>query len=118
LKEMQTELMLLTDGDIWSQQQLFDYISEQTEAGDVRVFPIGIGGGVSSALIEGIARAGHGFGQLVARDEKLDSKIVRMVGIHSAREPQVLLRTRVLTKTAAQRCPHASHQGLSLGGEI
>ena len=79
LKEMQTEMMLLTDGDTWYQQQMFDYINEQTKAGDVRVFPIGIGGYVSSALIEGIARAGHGFAQMVANNEKLDSKIVRMV---------------------------------------
>ncbi|KAL1611872.1 hypothetical protein SLS60_000093 [Paraconiothyrium brasiliense] len=79
LKEMPTELMLLTDGDIWSQQQLFEYIHDQTKTEDVRVFPIGIGGGVSSALIEGIARAGHGFAQMVANNEKLDSKIVRML---------------------------------------
>ncbi|KAF2679405.1 VIT-domain-containing protein [Lentithecium fluviatile CBS 122367] len=78
-KELPTELMLLTDGDIWSQQQMFDYISEETKSGDVRVFPIGIGSGVSSALIEGVARAGRGFAQMVADNEKLDSKIVRML---------------------------------------
>ncbi|KAG9187499.1 hypothetical protein G6011_05370 [Alternaria panax] len=77
--ELQTELMLLTDGDIWSQEQLFDYISKNTKSGNVRVFPIGIGGGVSSALIEGVARAGRGFAQMVADSEKLDSKIVRML---------------------------------------
>ena len=79
LTEMQTELMLLTDGDIWSQQEMFTYVNEQTKSGHARVFPIGIGGGVSSALIEGIARAGRGFAQMVANNEKLDSKIVRMV---------------------------------------
>jgi hypothetical protein len=78
-KDLPTELMLLTDGDIWSQQQMFDYISEQTKSGDVRVFPIGIGGGVSSSLIEGVARAGRGFAQMVTDNEKLDSKIVRML---------------------------------------
>ncbi|KAL5441472.1 hypothetical protein PMIN06_009328 [Paraphaeosphaeria minitans] len=59
------------------QQQVFDYVNEQTEACDVRVFPIGIGGGVSSSLIEGIARSGRGFSQMVAENEKLDRKIVR-----------------------------------------
>ncbi|KAI4622487.1 uncharacterized protein J4E87_006429 [Alternaria ethzedia] len=77
--ELPTELMLLTDGDIWAQDQLFDYISKNTKNGNVRVFPIGIGGGVSSALIEGVARAGRGFAQMVADNEKLDSKIVRML---------------------------------------
>lgn len=79
LTDMPTELMLLTDGDIWSQQQTFDYVNEQTKAGNARVFPIGIGGGVSSALIEGIARAGRGFAQMVANNEKLDDKIIRTV---------------------------------------
>ncbi|KAI4620240.1 hypothetical protein J4E80_004766 [Alternaria sp. BMP 0032] len=77
--ELPTELMLLTDGDIWAQDQLFDYVSKNTKNGNVRVFPIGIGGGVSSALIEGVARAGRGFAQMVADNEKLDSKIVRML---------------------------------------
>jgi hypothetical protein len=78
-KDLPTELMLLTDGDIWSQQQMFDYISEETKRGEVRVFPIGIGGGVSSSLIEGVARVGRGFAQMVTDNEKLDSKIVRML---------------------------------------
>lgn len=81
-RRMPTELMLLTDGDIWSQQSIFDYISEQTKSGDVRIFPIGIGGGVSSSLIEGVARAGRGFAQMVVNNERLDSKIVRMVYTH------------------------------------
>ncbi|PSN70501.1 hypothetical protein BS50DRAFT_571725 [Corynespora cassiicola Philippines] len=74
-----TELMLLTDGDIWSQQELFDYVQTQTNGGRVRVFPIGIGAGVSSALIEGVARAGRGFAQMVANNEKLNAKLVRML---------------------------------------
>jgi len=76
---MNTELMLLTDGDIWSKDLVFKYVADETKGGEVRVFPIGIGGGVSSALIEGVARAGRGFAQMVANNEKLDSKIVRMV---------------------------------------
>ena len=71
--------MLLTDGDIWNQAELFEYVAQETKTGGVRVFPIGIGDGVSSALIEGVARAGRGFAQMVGNNEKLDSKIVRMV---------------------------------------
>jgi hypothetical protein len=76
---LQTELIFLTDGDIWSQEQLFEYVAEQTKSNDIRVFPIGIGSNVSSALIEGVARAGRGIAQMVSDQEKLDSKIVRMV---------------------------------------
>ncbi len=45
----------------------------------IRVFALGIGGGVSSALIEGVARAGNGFAQMVRDGEKMDKKVVRML---------------------------------------
>ena len=79
--DMPTEIMLLTDGDIWQQQPLFDYLNQKVAAskGQLRVFTIGIGGGVSSALIEGIARAGNGFSQLVGNGERLEAKLVRML---------------------------------------
>jgi hypothetical protein len=79
LTEMNTELVLLTDGDIWHQEEMFKYVAGETTSGGVRVFPIGIGGGVSSALIEGVARAGRGFAQMVGNGEKLEGKIVRML---------------------------------------
>ena len=45
----------------------------------IRVFTLGIGSGVTSALIEGIARAGKGFAQTVVEEEKMDKKVVRML---------------------------------------
>lgn len=45
----------------------------------IRVFALGIGGGVSSALIEGVARAGNRFAQMVRDGEKMDKKVVRML---------------------------------------
>ncbi|KAF4635477.1 hypothetical protein G7Y89_g2626 [Cudoniella acicularis] len=75
------EIMLLTDGDIWQQQELFNYIDEQVEKskGKIRVFPLGIGSGVSHALIEGLARHGNGFAQAVQHGERLDNSVVRML---------------------------------------
>ncbi|KAF2815108.1 uncharacterized protein BDZ99DRAFT_378382, partial [Mytilinidion resinicola] len=78
-KDLETEILLLTDGDIWSQDTLFDYIKDNTKDGAVRVFPLGIGSGVSSSLIEGIARAGNGFAQMVGNGEKINGKVVRML---------------------------------------
>ena len=72
------EILLLTDGDIWDQQELFDYLNE-TVSDKVRVFTLGIGSQVSSALIEGVARAGKGFAQTVIEGETMDKKVVRML---------------------------------------
>ena len=81
LAGIDTEIMLLTDGDIWDQNAMFQFLNKHVREsqGHLRVFPIGLGGGVSSALIEGIARAGNGFAQHVAKNEPLDGKIVRML---------------------------------------
>lgn len=75
------EVMLLTDGDIWNQSDLFTYLNDEVKksASNLRVFALGIGDGVSHALIEGVARAGNGFAQTVNNDEKLDSKVIRML---------------------------------------
>ena len=74
-------IILATDGDIWQQQQCFDYIDESVSSSKniLRIFALGIGTSVSSALIEGAARAGNGFSQSVGEGEKLDSKVIRML---------------------------------------
>ncbi|ORY08344.1 von Willebrand factor type A domain-domain-containing protein [Clohesyomyces aquaticus] len=80
-KDIPLEVMLLTDGEIWDQERLFGYLN--TEIGEkkqpIRVFTLGIGNGVSHALIEGVAKAGNGFAQTVGEGEKMDSKVVRML---------------------------------------
>ena len=81
LDAMPLEVMLLTDGEIWGEQNLFDYINTQmTENGaDARVFALGIGNDVSHTLVEGVARAGNGFAQFVAEGEGTDRKVIRML---------------------------------------
>jgi len=74
--DLSLEVMVLTDGQIWNQDELFAFINEQTNA---RFFSLGIGHGASSALVEGIARAGHGFAQFVGENEKMDKRVVRML---------------------------------------
>ncbi|KAG6555072.1 hypothetical protein Mapa_003107 [Marchantia paleacea] len=85
-KDLQTEIILLTDGAIYSTEPLFDLVQKECECGDVRVFSLGIGDSVSHALVEGLARAGRGYAQIVGNDDKLDVKVVRMLkaalGVH------------------------------------
>ena len=80
-KDIPCEIMLLTDGDIWDQESAFQYINTAVtqSANGLRVFTLGIGDDISSAFVEGIARAGNGFSQTCTNDEKIDKKVVRML---------------------------------------
>ncbi|KAK6523433.1 hypothetical protein TWF281_001415 [Arthrobotrys megalospora] len=78
-KDLNLELLLLTDGDIWQRDQLMDYVREQCKAKTIRMFTLGIGNGISHALIDGLASVGGGYSQVVQLEEKLDSKVVRML---------------------------------------
>jgi hypothetical protein len=80
-KDMNLEVFLLTDGEIWDQQSLFDLINKEiaVSKGAVRVFTLGVGSTVSHSLIEGVARAGNGFSQSVGADQKMDKKLIRML---------------------------------------
>ncbi|KAL1986107.1 hypothetical protein VTN96DRAFT_7004 [Rasamsonia emersonii] len=79
LKDMELEVLLLTDGAIWEQKALFSFINRAVSENPIRFFSLGIGDAASQALIEGIARAGNGFSQSVLEDEELDKKVVRML---------------------------------------
>ncbi|KAK3336304.1 von Willebrand factor type A domain-containing protein [Cercophora scortea] len=80
-KDMELEVFLLTDGETWNHDQLFTMINKHVadSQGAIRVFTLGIGRDASHALIEGIARAGNGFAQAVGDNEKMNSKVVRML---------------------------------------
>jgi hypothetical protein len=79
LKDLELEVLLLTDGEIWYQEELFRYIKTVVSETPSRFFSLVIGPSASSALIEGIARAGEGFAQTVLQHEELDRKVVRML---------------------------------------
>jgi len=83
------EIMVLTDGEVWNSTELFDYVESQTSTstlgggsgkGDIRLFTLGIGRDVSHALVDGLARVGKGFSQVVV-DEKegIEAKVIRML---------------------------------------
>lgn len=80
-KDMELEVMLLTDGDVWQHDWIFAYLNEQIHENreQIRIFTLGVGLNASSALVEGVARAGNGFSQAVGDNEKLDNKVVRML---------------------------------------
>ncbi|KAL8920273.1 MAG: hypothetical protein Q9208_006341 [Pyrenodesmia sp. 3 TL-2023] len=75
------EVMLLTDGEIWDQNRLFTYLNGavRERKASLRLFALGVGDDASHSLVEGVARAGNGFAQTVKNNEKLDSKVIRML---------------------------------------
>lgn len=84
LNDKQLEVLILTDGQIFDQQNLFDFVREtvtsnKSEGQSARFFSLGIGNETSHSLIEGIARSGNGISQSVLKYEELDRKVVRML---------------------------------------
>lgn len=80
-RDMDLEVFLMTDGEIWDQERLFSILNTKIAEsnGAIRVFSLGIGRDVSHSLIEGVARAGNGFSQTVGENENMNSKAVRML---------------------------------------
>ena len=66
-RSMTTDVVILTDGQTWRLEQTLDYIQKEHKRteGRIRFFSLGIGDGVSHALVEGIAKAGGGYAEVV-----------------------------------------------------
>jgi hypothetical protein len=79
--DMPLELIVLTDGQIYAESQLFHYVNRQIheEKVDARCFVLGVGRDVSHTLVEGFARAGNGVSQFITDDEVMDFKVIRML---------------------------------------
>ncbi|CAI7578931.1 unnamed protein product [Penicillium pancosmium] len=73
------EVLLLTDGEVWDQDAVFDFVGKAVKESSARFFTLGIGNAVSHSLIGGISRAGMGFSQSVQNYEELNKTIVRML---------------------------------------
>lgn len=80
--DCQTTIILLTDGQVYNTDVIISSISQEKAKQPekpLRIFSLGIGDAVSHHLVEGIARAGGGYSQLVMQHERLDKKVVRML---------------------------------------
>ncbi|WZH50426.1 von Willebrand factor type A domain-containing protein [Fusarium acuminatum] len=61
------DIIVLTDGEVWSAPQTIDFVRSRwlISEGWVRFFSLGIGAAVSHELIEGIAKAGGGYAEVI-----------------------------------------------------
>lgn len=78
-----TQVILLTDGEIWQSQQTIEFVRTVTSDSEsqVRFFSLGIGNQVNHQLIQGIGFFGAGFGETVAVDAQGNWKeaVIRML---------------------------------------
>ena len=88
--EWETEVLLLTDGEVWDTKPLFDLVRKHTQEwraegkradgrAGIRVFTLGIGSDVSHGFVEGLAKAGGGYCMTVGDNERFEGKVVRML---------------------------------------
>ncbi|KAJ5437894.1 uncharacterized protein N7458_008892 [Penicillium daleae] len=78
-KDKVPEVLLLTDGEVWNQSDIFTFVNKAVQESSARFFSLGIGNSASHSLVNGIARAGRGFSQSVLDYEELDKKVIRML---------------------------------------
>jgi hypothetical protein len=80
---LSTEVLLLTDGQVWETDEVVAFVQLTKERyGDrIRFFALGIGDAISHKLVEGIGRFGGGFAEVVpaASTYKLDNPVGRML---------------------------------------
>ncbi|EQL00329.1 von Willebrand factor type A domain-containing protein [Ophiocordyceps sinensis CO18] len=62
------DLVVLTDGEVWEPQETIDFIKQKRlgSEGMFRCFALGIGHAVSHELVEGMAKAGGGYAEVIA----------------------------------------------------
>lgn len=66
--DLTTEVIVLTDGQVWNLNEIIEFVGvkRQETRGKVRFFAMGVGDSVSHALVEGIAKAGGGYAEVVS----------------------------------------------------
>ncbi|KAK2803536.1 hypothetical protein FQN50_006971 [Emmonsiellopsis sp. PD_5] len=81
--ESTTEIIVLTDGEVWNTEETINYVraTRTGTAERVRFFALGIGDQVSHQLVEGIGQQGGGFAEVVAVDASgaWQERVIRML---------------------------------------
>jgi len=72
------DIILLTDGQVVNEQEIFELIREHRA--HTRVFPVGIGAGCNEHFIKGLARAGEGASEFIYPGERIEPKVLSLFG--------------------------------------
>ncbi len=71
------QLVILTDGQVTNTDEVVALV--RRHSGDTRVFAFGIGAGVDSRLVKGMARAGEGAAEFIEPGERVEPKVLRQL---------------------------------------
>jgi uncharacterized protein with von Willebrand factor type A (vWA) domain len=77
------DILVLTDGEVWRLDETIDFVQQtrRDTNGGVRVFALGVGNAVSHELVEGIAKAGGGYAEVIPAANKggWEDRVVAML---------------------------------------
>lgn len=78
-----TDIIILTDGEVWREEETIEFINSARKHSSysARFFCLGIGPAVSHSLVEGIAKAGGGYAEVLPASKKSgwEGRVVRML---------------------------------------
>jgi len=84
-------IVVLTDGQVSNTEQVLTTVRKN--AAQANVYTVGIGGGVSHHLVDGLALAAGGAAEYVSGDERLEQKVIRQ--LRRALQPSAPFLARV-----------------------
>jgi len=76
--ERSRQVLLLTDGEVSNEDAVIALCQDHRSTS--RVFTFGIGAGASEHLVRGVARASRGAAEFIYPGERVEPKVLRMVG--------------------------------------
>ncbi len=68
------DIILLTDGEVGNEQQIFDLVRKHRDS--LKIFSIGIGAGCNEYFIKGLARATGGASEFIFPGERIEPKML------------------------------------------
>ncbi|KXS19298.1 hypothetical protein M427DRAFT_53241 [Gonapodya prolifera JEL478] len=78
-KEWQRSIIVLTDGEVYNTDSIFDLASRTSRTQNTRFFTLGVGAAVSHLLVNGLARAGLGSAEFVGPGERMEGKVIKLI---------------------------------------